>query len=497
MFTKGHEGGTMREFRKCVLLVFVSCILCSCAGSKSAVKYDFKKYTVTPDLYTDPPRTVAILPFSNSSSESKILVENWDKLIDNKRFDIDDEKRKTEEYLKRMFVRKAFYKHFSVKPFRDRELIAVDQLLEQHGVKWAEDLKKFEPRQLAEILEVDGLIYGEITHLNRLFLGLYSEVTVGCRLTFIDTRTDSIVWQSKEVEKSRAGGAPLSLTGLATNILSASLNMKKIWVYRVADDLFRRVVGHLPELDVAVEPVFMVTDEKIPLYQEPGNYASNIGKKITVLHAGTRLTLLEEADDWYLVRVDNGTTGWIEPKALGLVGEEIGHPFDVETGPEGFDKPDNKELAGLYDLQGMELFKDQKYEQAVESFEKAVRYDQDNAAVHVHLAWAYKLYDPSNMEAMEKVITHLEKASLLEPENVMYRYNLGLAYQEINEPEKALSEWRQCLERDPTLQNIRDLIIITEESLSVESEEREQGYEIESEEDEAFSEAYEDLTGYD
>lgn len=443
-----------------IVLSLGCCLATGCATSKKAVTaYEYKNYQVMPELFSDPPRTVAILPFSNKIKESKLTVENWKKAIGEKRFDVDEEQQRTEEYLKRMFVRRAFYKHFSVRPFRDRELIAVDQLLKQNGIEWAEDLDSKTPKELAKILGVDALIYGEITHLNRIFLGLYSEVSVGCIISLYDARKDEVLWRSTDVEKNRAGGASLSLTGLATSILSATMNMRKIWVFRVADDLFRRMVDYLPDLEVAVEPKFVITAENTPLLEKPGLFGTSIGKKSGTVPVGQTVNLIQEADGWYFVTTESGQQGWINPENASLLGVEIGRPFDVDKGGEVSDNPTNAELAGLYDLQGMELFKTNNFSQARESFAKAVQADDGNPAIHFHLAWAYQMDSTlPEKERLDNVIKYLTNAVERSPENVLYHYNLGLALNEANQPEKALAEWKKCLELDPSFETARTLI---------------------------------------
>lgn len=440
---------------------------CATTKKKSGEPYEFKTYRLSPDLLRNPPRSVAVLPFSNSVKESKLLIQNWRNVLDEeKRFDIETEQRRTEEYLQRMFVRRAFYKHFSIKPYRDRELIAVDQILKSHDIEWAEDLNTMTPGELAAALEVDALVYGEITHLNRVYFGLYSEVAVGATVTMIDARTNEIVWQVKEIEKLRGGGAALSLTGLATSLLDATLNMRKIWVFRVADDLFRRVSGYLPDNEVAVEPTLIVMSDTAALSESPGRFGMNAAKKKGKLKDGDVLRIIEEADEWYLVRCDNGNEGWIDPKDTKFIGRELARPFDVDTGAEDMNSPTNAEMAGLYDLQGTELFKQGEFHKAHEAFSKAVRYDTQNAAIHYHLAWATRM-DPlvPEDEQIRLAIRHLREAVKRAPTVIQYRYNLGLIYYEAGHPARALVELKRCLELDPSLDNVKTLIELAEEQL--------------------------------
>ena len=53
--------------------------------------YEYKKYFLNPQFYSNPPRSVAVLPFSSSVKDSKITVENWKTMVEEKYFDLEEE----------------------------------------------------------------------------------------------------------------------------------------------------------------------------------------------------------------------------------------------------------------------------------------------------------------------------------------------------------------------------------------------------------------------
>jgi hypothetical protein len=55
------------------------------------------------------------------------------------------------------------------------------------------------PQKLKSILGVDSVISGEITHFDRIFMGIYSQVAVGCEVKMWDLQTGKLLWRAKHV----------------------------------------------------------------------------------------------------------------------------------------------------------------------------------------------------------------------------------------------------------------------------------------------------------
>jgi len=110
-------------------------------------------YRVDPYMEDHKPRTVAVLPFIDKSGSTEGCRE----------------------------VRKGFYNHFSSLPFKDVELYRVDRLLAKAGLTDTAEIYKITPQELGKILEADAVVYGEISDFDKLFAGVYSQVSVAPR----------------------------------------------------------------------------------------------------------------------------------------------------------------------------------------------------------------------------------------------------------------------------------------------------------------------------
>jgi hypothetical protein len=165
------------------------------------------------------PGTIAVLPFAN----------------------------KTDSEFAFRVVRRTMANHFSTKNYRMLHWRDVDNRLSLAGIDGAAAMDEKSPAQLREILGVDGLLYGNITHFNKTFAGIYAQVAVGVELRFLNA-DDEVVWEVRDVRRSHAGGVSTNPVGLILNALLAAKHLYgDINLYRAADDLGRDLAKDMPE----------------------------------------------------------------------------------------------------------------------------------------------------------------------------------------------------------------------------------------------------------
>ncbi len=207
----------------CVLVLFG----CVSTGEKADVKdvapekikSMFKgKYEVGEYLKKHQPGTVAVLPFENETEKEEA-------------FEV---------------VRKTFYNHFSSLRYGDLELFKVDQRLKKEGLANPAEINSLSAQSLGKILNVDAVVYGKITHYDRVYAGVYSHVSVGASLEMVDTKKGEFLWSGEHVEKKRQGGIPTTPIGLLITAISTAVNVREIELFRVSDDLFRDMVKTIP-----------------------------------------------------------------------------------------------------------------------------------------------------------------------------------------------------------------------------------------------------------
>ncbi|MBW2569078.1 MAG: DUF799 family lipoprotein, partial [Deltaproteobacteria bacterium] len=212
-----------------LIIILVSLYLAGCvaAGKKTAIISDIKiafkgTYKVDPYMEKHMPRTIAVLPFINESKSQKGAE----------------------------VVRRGFYNHLSSLPYKDMELFRIDHLLKKAGLVDPVDVHKMPPEKLKKILNVDAIIFGTISNFDKLFAGIYSQVSVGAEIKMYDTE-GHFLWSGKHVARIHEGGISASPVGIVASIIAAGMNIRDIQLLRACDDLFRDMVKTIPAIKYA------------------------------------------------------------------------------------------------------------------------------------------------------------------------------------------------------------------------------------------------------
>lgn len=143
-------------------------------------------------------------------------------------------------------VRRALYAHLSPQGKRDVELPRIDFILAR------KEISENDLAALGRALNCDAIIRGHVTEYGSQFLGVYSRVAVGADLEMVRTQDGVQLWEGRHVAESHGGSVPLSPIGFAMGIMEAAANVREEQVFRVIDDLSRRLVSTIPDDRIAV-----------------------------------------------------------------------------------------------------------------------------------------------------------------------------------------------------------------------------------------------------
>jgi len=214
---------------------------------------------VDPYLLDHQPQTVAVLPFSNRTDKKEA-------------FDT---------------VRKSFHGHFSKLNYTTMPLFKVDDSLNKAGLDTPEKVAQASPQRLREILKADAVIRGDITHYERVFVGVYSQVAVGAEVRMVEGKSGKELWWAKDVSRKHAGGISTTPVGLILTAVATALNIREIELLRSSDDLFRDMVKTIPQptLAQALRPpniTILVHDGM----RRSDKYANKVGDVIKVAMEG-------------------------------------------------------------------------------------------------------------------------------------------------------------------------------------------------------------------
>lgn len=238
----------MKQIRRKMLFVFIvlfaSATFMGCAhliGEKKelvfiATSEAFKnfrgEYENTEYFKKHKPASLAVLPFRYSQQKSYSI-----------NFDSENPG---------SIVRRGMYNHIASLPFKDLEIFNTDKRLKNAGltdIRKINDIIAKNPGKLKSILGVDAVVSGEVTHFDRIFAGIYSQVAVGCEVKMWDLKTGKLLWRARHVSRAHAGGLSLNPIGLAMATVASVWNLRGTELLSQTDELFREIVStiELPE----------------------------------------------------------------------------------------------------------------------------------------------------------------------------------------------------------------------------------------------------------
>lgn len=172
------------------------------------------------------PESIAVLPFSS---------------LDEKPFALASEFEQPESV-----VRRGLYNHISSLPFKDLEIFQTDLRLKNAGLSDLDRVYSLitdDPQKLRSILGVDAVVTGDVTHFDRYYVGVYSQVAVGCEVKMWDLESGHLLWRAKHVSRAHAGGLSLNPLGMLLSAAASVWNMRDTEMLSQTDEVFREIVS--------------------------------------------------------------------------------------------------------------------------------------------------------------------------------------------------------------------------------------------------------------
>ncbi len=146
-----------------------------------------------------------------------------------------------------VYVRQSFAGHLSPKRFSDAELYEIDARLDTLTGDW----RNQSSQRLGKTLQCDALVYGQVTTAKRLYLGLYSQLTLEGGIRVVDAATGQSLVVESYATKFRTGALPLSPFSVVPDVIMNLRNMNDTQLVRAIDDLGRHLADTVPDLPMA------------------------------------------------------------------------------------------------------------------------------------------------------------------------------------------------------------------------------------------------------
>jgi hypothetical protein len=204
------------------------------------------------------PTIVAIMPFQNQTAENDAAER----------------------------IRKEISNLFSSKPYVDIEPSVIDEkivTLERDGGRSVYDLK---PQEVCQAIGCDGLIFGKVTSYEKIYTGVYSQLSAAAEIWMVDAQTGKEVVRIQESVDYYEGNVPLSALAAIVTALSTAANIREVQESRMVNELAYKLIQKIPEpegtpavkrpliravvTNVSEGPFGSGETVKVGLYGEPG-----------------------------------------------------------------------------------------------------------------------------------------------------------------------------------------------------------------------------------
>ena len=215
--------------RSSVILLLATLLCVGCGGPKAYVRKGFLDH---------PPRRVAVLPF--------VITYAYDVSA--------GEPIPASHQLGRDIFRKTFYYGLTPYGYEDVKPSDVDdRLTNRWGPMEEGRWRAARPQELAEVLGVDALIYGDVERIMSFATPVYTETSLTATLRMVDAASGEDLWRQR-VRASERGGALVQKGQVVDFVQDQARSYKPdVKFLRVADVVVRQALKGMPNPPMRAE----------------------------------------------------------------------------------------------------------------------------------------------------------------------------------------------------------------------------------------------------
>ena len=250
MMRRSYFFRSIHRSRLLVPMIIIATLLSGCVhyqgenpvptiiATSEAFKAFDGEYENTAYFKKHKPATIAVLPFTALEMKSYSLKSKFEHPEN--------------------IVRAGMYNHISSLPFKDLEIFDTDTRLANAGLADVEAVDRLiaeNPTKLKAVLGVDAVVSGQVTHFDQIYLGVYSQVAVGCEVKMWDLATGNLLWRAKHVSRAHAGGISSNPLGLLMAAVASAWNLRGTEMLSQTDEVFREIAAtiELPESALSLQ----------------------------------------------------------------------------------------------------------------------------------------------------------------------------------------------------------------------------------------------------
>jgi hypothetical protein len=197
------------------------------------------KTQVTPGYESVAPARIAVLPFVNKGSAQFVV----DKIPLTAR---SPEQQADWAWTNSNRLRRAVDGYLSSREFLVENLIQVDHIMKEHHIFDETSLARMSPQALGQMLGVDAVVYGEVTHYEAYYLALVSAYQVGVTTRMVSTRDGRELFAAEGSRYDVDVAPAFDPVDIALNSAFTLLQLRDIVLARAEDESAREIILRIP-----------------------------------------------------------------------------------------------------------------------------------------------------------------------------------------------------------------------------------------------------------
>jgi hypothetical protein len=188
------------------------------------------------------PATIAVLPFTDRGS-AQYTVNKIPLSFRNR------QERDQWAWTDAQRLRKAFVAYFSEREFTVVNPIAVDAVLQSHGIENEEELEQVSVLKLGKWFHCDAVIYGTVDDYDAYYFALVSGYVVGVNSRMVSTHDGETLMRGQGSRYSLNVMPALDVEDILINSAISLLQLRDVELARAEEEVARELVIRIPPSD--------------------------------------------------------------------------------------------------------------------------------------------------------------------------------------------------------------------------------------------------------
>jgi putative lipoprotein DUF799 len=197
------------------------------------------KFTVAADYEQAPPKTIAVLPFTDLGDGSFVV----DKIPILRR---SDQERARWGWSHANHLRRAFAGDVATREFTLVPLLATDAVLAERGITDYDELNALPPMEIGRWLNADAIVYGEVVNYEAYYGFLVAAWRVTARVKMVSARDGHELFSCEDTRYSTNVTPAFDPIDIAINSALNVLELRDITLARAENEVGREIVLRLP-----------------------------------------------------------------------------------------------------------------------------------------------------------------------------------------------------------------------------------------------------------